>query len=189
MRFLLDSALLGEDFGIAIRYATGVRSDAARLAKKLGCPLTSGGGTEAPPAKGVAPTATSCLSSFAMEALRSLPPYDKVGEFTARFSKIERTYPPSPFHFKCLYVNDSGGEVFVIFIELVPPNTPGRITSGACGDSRKDNPPFYYSRKRHLLVSGGERAAFTRAVGGNDKILLQALALAEAQGVGQACPK
>src|SRR3990172_5485305 len=59
VRFLLDSALLGEDFGIAIRYSAGVRNDAARLAKKLGCPPTSGGGTGAPPPQGGAPTAAS----------------------------------------------------------------------------------------------------------------------------------
>jgi len=187
VRFLLDSALLGEDFGIAIRYATGVRSDAARLAKKLGCPPTSGGGTGAPPAKGVAPTTASCPPSFTMEAFSGLGA--KTGEFTARFSKIVQTYPPSLFYFKCLYISDSGGEVFVVFFDLVPPNTPGSIASGACGNSRKDNHPYYYSRKRYLTVSGGERAAFTRALGGNDKILKAALALAEAQGVGQACPK
>ena len=187
VRFLLDSALFGEDFGIAIRYATGVRSDAARLAKKLGCPLATGGGTGVPPAKGVAPTGASCPSSFPMEAFSSLGA--KTGEFTARFSKIEKTYPPSSFYFKCLYVSDSGGEVFVIFFELVPPDTPGKLPSGGCGSSRKDDYPFYRSRKRYLSVSGGERASFTRAVGGNDKILMAALALAEAQGVGQACPK
>lgn len=37
VRFLLDSALFGEDFGIAIRYAASVRADVARLTNKLGC--------------------------------------------------------------------------------------------------------------------------------------------------------
>lgn len=188
VRFLLDSALFGEDFGIAVRYSAGVRSDARRLAKKLGCPLATGSDAGTPGAKGVAPTASSCPASFSMESLRSLPPYDRVGEFTVRFSRIERTYASSPFNFKCLYVNGSGNEAFVIFIDLVPPDAPGAIASGACGNSRPDNPPTYYSRKRYLTVSAGERAAYTRASGGNEKIARQALALAEAQGVGQACP-
>jgi hypothetical protein len=37
-------------------------------------------------------------------------------------------------------------------------------------------------------VSGGERLSFTRAAG-NEAILKKALALAEAEGVGQPCPK
>jgi hypothetical protein len=183
LRFLLDSDLVGEDFGVAIRYAGAVRADAERLAKKLGCTSPAGGGQV--PVKGVAPSAKSCPPSFRMEALRSLPPYHVTGEFAAIFVRLEKT---GPFTSKCLYESENGNEDFVIFIDHIPPGTPGALASGGCGSSAPDNPPFYRSRKRYLTVSGGERMMFTRAAGGNEKILRQALALAEAEGVGQACP-
>jgi hypothetical protein len=80
-------------------------------------------------------------------------------------------------------------EAFVVFIDLVPPGLSGRFASGDCGRNRPDSPPFYHSRKRYLGVSGGNRAMFQNAVGGNEKILKGVLAAAEAAGVGQACPK
>jgi hypothetical protein len=181
-RFLLDSDLVGEDFRLAVSFAASVHADAARLAKKAGCPLGGGGAKVAD--KGVSPTSGTCPPSFTMESLRSLPPYDATGEFPASFSKLEKT---GTFSWRCLYLRDSGAEAFVIFIDVIPPDTPGALASGACGSTAPDSPPFYRSRKRYVTVSGGERGAFTRAKGGNEAILKQALALAEAQGVGQAC--
>lgn len=144
-------------------------------------PAGQGGGAGAPPAKGATPTASSCPPSFQME-------YDRTGEtFTASFSKIEKL---NAFEFSCLYVKDSGpAEAFVIGIRFVPPDTPGALASGACGDSRADAPPTYFSHKRYLQVSGGSRGTASHATDGDEKILRDALKLAEEKGVGQACPK
>jgi hypothetical protein len=120
-----------------------------------------------------------------MESLQSLPPYGVTGQFEARFSKFEKT---ATYASKCLYLTTNGTEAFVIFLSTVPPGVPGVPQSGGCGGSRSHSPPFYNSAKRYLTVSGGERLSFTRAAGGNEKILLQALALAEAQGAGKPCP-
>jgi hypothetical protein len=87
------------------------------------------------------------------------------------------------------FVEGKEAEAFVVFLDLVPPGLPGRLVSGDCGRTRKDSPPFYYSRKRYMTVSGGNRALFQNAVGGNERILKGVLAAAEAAGVGQACPK
>lgn len=179
-RFLLDSDLVGEDFRIATSYAADVRSEAERLAKKAGCLLP---GQE--PDKGVAASAATCPPSFTMESLQSLPPYGVTGTFKANFSKIENT---SDYSSKCYYASETGVEDFVVFIDFIPADVPGRIASGDCGKNRPDSPPFYHSRKRFITVSGGERLSFTRAQGGNEAILKKAIALAEAQGVGQACP-
>ncbi len=120
-----------------------------------------------------------------MESLQSLPPYGVTGTFKANFSKIEKT---SDYSSKCYYASETGVEDFVVFIDFIPAGVPGRIASGDCGKNRPDSPPFYHSRKRFITVSGGERLSFTRAQGGNEAILKKAIALAEAQGVGQACP-
>jgi hypothetical protein len=181
-RFLLDSALVGEDFRIGIDYAARVRADAERLAKKAGCTLPSSGG---PSDEGKAASASACPALSTMESIQSLPPYAVSGTFPVRFSRFEKTDDHGA---KCLYVTENGNEAFVIFISWVPPDLPGRIASGDCSRTRPDSPPVYNSRKRYLGVSGGERGMFTRALGGNGKVLLQALALAEAQGVGRACP-
>jgi hypothetical protein len=186
LRFLLDSELVGEDFRIATAFSAGVRSDAQRLAKKVGCPLAGTGAPGSGSERGVVPTAKSCPPSFTMESIQSLPPYAKTGEFRATFSRIEKH---ATYGSKCLYLTDGGNEAFVVFLDYNPPNVPGVLASGDCGRSWPDSPPFYRSRKRFLTVSGGERGMFTRAAGGNEAILKQALALAEAEGVGHACPK
>jgi hypothetical protein len=192
-RFLLDSDLVGEDFGFAVAAMRTVRSDVEGLAKKLGCkvsPPASGGGGTSPPDKGKAPTAAVCTpKSIRLEYFSSLG--GKLGEYDARFGKIVQTYPPDPYSNKCIWVTQAGGatEAFVVFIESVPPGLPGRIASGDCGKNRPDSPPFYHSRKRFLSASGGNRQSFQNAVGGNEKIIKGVLAAAEAAGVGQACPK
>jgi hypothetical protein len=185
-RFLLDSALVGEDFRIASSYAAGVRSDAERLAKKAGCRLSGGGGGAQPTGNGATPTAATCPPSFEMESLQSLPPYAVTGTFKTVLGKLEKN---ATFGSKCTYLTENrASEAFVIFFDYNPPGTPGTVVSGNCDDSRKDSYPFFHSRKRYLGVSGGERGMFTRAAGGNEAILRKALALAEAQGVGRACP-
>ena len=181
MRFLLDSDLVGEDFRVAISYANGVRADAERLAKQAGC--AAGGGSQAP-ANGAKPTAAACPPGFTMEALQSLPPYGVAGTFPVTPAGLVQV---SAFDSKCSYVNAAGAEAFVILIDYVPPDAPGRIASGNCG-GRLVNPGLPASTKRYLTVGGGERITSTRAQGGNDAVLRKALALAEAQGVGRACP-
>jgi hypothetical protein len=183
-RFLLDSDLVGEDFRIGVAYATDVRADAERLAKKAGCPLTGGGGTQAP-SNGTIPTAASCPPPFTMESIQSLPPYAVTGTFNIVLSKLEQT---ATYGAKCTYLTeDRKAEAFVIFFSWTPPGIAGTVVSGNCDGNRPDSHPFYNSRKRHLGVSGGERMLFTRAAGGNEVVLKRALALAEAQGVGRAC--
>jgi hypothetical protein len=153
-----------------------------------------GRGTTPPPAPpggvtdtGVVPTAATCPPAFTMEVLQSLPPYAKTGEFDLTSPTIQRTYADSPLYFKCLYLHaQDRGEAFVIFFDIVPPNSPGRIASGDCART-STNP--YASEKRYVTVSGGERRSFTRAAGGNVAVLQRALELAEAQGVGHICPK
>ena len=184
-RFLLNSDLVGEDFGIAVRYATEARAEAERLAKKAGCPLAGGGSGQAP-TNGTTPTAATCPPPFTMESIQSLPPYAVSGTFNIVFSKIEKH---ATYGSKCTYLTeDRRAEAFVIFFDYNPPDVPGLIASGNCGSYRADSPPFYHSRKRFLGVSGGERLSFTRAQSGNEAILKKALALAEAAGVGRACP-
>jgi hypothetical protein len=184
-RFLLDSDLVGEDFRIGVAYATDVRADAERLAKKAGCPLTGGGGTQAP-SDGAVPTAATCPPPFTMESLQSLPPYAVSGTFNIVLSKLEQI---GTYGARCIYLTeDRRAEAFLISFNYAPPGVPGVPASGSCGNSRQDSPPFYNSRKRYLGVSGGERGMFTRAAGGNEAVLKRALALAEAQGVGRACP-
>jgi hypothetical protein len=124
-----------------------------------------------------------------MESLQSLPPHEKTGEFQLKAATIKRVYPQVATIYKCTYLHaQDSGEAFVITFDFTPP-TPGAITAGNCSGSRADSPPFYHSRKRYLTVSGGPRRLFTRAAGGDEMILKQALRLAEAQGVGQACPR
>ncbi|HEU0305083.1 MAG TPA: hypothetical protein VFR32_10945 [Gaiellaceae bacterium] len=191
-RFLLDSALLGEDFGLGVAAMKNFRAEAERLSKKLGCdppPKETGGGSGGAADKGKPPTASVCVpKTIRIEYFSSLGA--KLGEYDAPFSKLVRVYPADPYYYKCLWVTQPGGatEAFVIFIEIIPAGTPGRISSGNCTGNRPDSPPFYHSRKRQLTVSGGNRALFQNAVGGNAKILRGVLAAAEAQGVGPACP-
>ena len=85
------------------------------------------------------------------------------------------------------YVNAAGAEAFVVFVDYVRPDAPGRLASGNCAGTRTDSAAFVSSRKRYLGVGGGERMASTRAQGGSEAVLRKALALAEAQGVGRAC--
>jgi hypothetical protein len=153
-------------------------------------PAGQGGGAGAPPAEGATPTEDTCHDSFQMETLRSIAPYDRTGVFNATLSPTIKT--TGAFEVTCTYLRDgdSSREAFFIRIRFVPPDTPGALPSGACGNSKPDAPPTtYYSHKRYLQVSGGERGAYTRAIGGNEKILKETLALAEAQGIGRACPK
>jgi hypothetical protein len=193
-RFLLDSALLGEDFGLGVAAMRNFRSETERLSKKLGCkaPPKSGGGSGGGGTadKGKPPTDGVCVpKSIRIEYFSSLG--GKLGEYDAPFSKLVKVYPNDPYYWKCLWVTQPGGatEAFVVFIEIIPAGTPGRISSGNCAGNRPDSPPFYHSRKRQLGVSGGNRASFQNAVGGNAKVLKSVLAAAEAAGVGQACPK
>lgn len=193
-RFLLDSDLVGEDFGIAVAAMRAVRTDVERVAKKLGCtvapPASGGGGGGGPSDKGKPPTGAVCTpKTIRMEYFSSLG--GKLGEYDAPFSKLVKVYPTDPYYYKCLWVTQPGGstEAFVAAIEIIPIGTPGRIPSGNCAGTRPDSPPFYHSRKRQLTVSGGNRAMFQNAVGGNEKVLKSVLAAAEAAGVGQACPK
>jgi len=197
-RFLLDSALLGEDFGLGVAAMKTFRSEAERLAKKLGCkapPKDSGGGSGGGGGggsgdKGKPPTASVCVpKTIRLEYFSSLG--GKLGEYDASFSKLIKVYPNDAYFYKCLWVTQPGGttEAFVVFIDLIPPGISGRIASGDCGRNRPDSPPFYHSRKRYLSVSGGNRLSFQNAVGGNEKILKGVLAAAEAAGVGQVCPK
>ena len=195
-RFLLDSALLGEDFGFGVAAMRTFRSEAERLAKKLGCkppPKDSGGdggGGGGSGGKGKAPTASVCVpKSIRLEYFSSLG--GKLGEYDAAFGKLVKVYPNDPYVYKCLWMTQPGGttEAFVVFIDIVPAGTPGRIGSGDCARNRPDSPPFYHSRKRQLSVSGGERLSFQRALIGNQKVIKGVLAAAEAAGVGQVCPK
>lgn len=88
---------------------------------------------------------------------------------------IQRTYPDSPYNFKCVYLHaQDRGEAFVVFIDAVPPNIPGRIASGDCP---RKSPNVLASEKRYVTIAGGERRSFTRAAGGNGAILQQALTL------------
>jgi hypothetical protein len=193
-RFLLDSALLGEDFALGVSAMKSFRAEAERLSKKLGCKpppkeSTGGGGGGGTTGKWKAPTASVCVpKTIRIEYHSDLG--GKLGEYNAVFSKLVQTYPPDKYYAKCLwFVEGKEAEAFVVFLDLVPPGLPGRLVSGDCGRTRKDSPPFYYSRKRYMTVSGGNRALFQNAVGGNERILKGVLAAAEAAGVGQACPK
>jgi hypothetical protein len=193
-RFLLDSALLGEDFALGVSAMKSFRAEAERLSKKLGCKpppkeSTGGGGGGGTTGKWKAPTASVCVpKTIRIEYHSDLG--GKLGEYNAVFSKLVQTYPPDKYYAKCLwFVEGKEAEAFVVFLDLVPPGLPGRLVSGDCGRTRKDSAPFYYSRKRYMTVSGGNRALFQNAVGGNERILKGVLAAAEAAGVGQACPK
>ena len=181
-RFLLDSPLLDEDFTTDARYAARIAADARAQAKKLGCTLPTGGGS-APPRKGIAPTKATCVSSFTMESLRSLPPYDVTGTFGVSLARFEKI---NAHHYRCLWTASDGNEAFVALIDVVPPGSPGEIVSGNCDGTRSPG-SVLYSRKRYLSVGGGTRLSSARAVGGDAKILAQVLAQAEAQGVGAAC--
>jgi hypothetical protein len=188
-RFLLDSPLLGEDFKADAGYAAKIAADARRLAKKLGCPLAAGGGGgTSPTTKGNLPTKGSCLPvSFGMETLSSLPPFGVVGTFDVTLGRFGPG-PQGNFQFTCAWVTtDDQADAFFAVIDVTPANVGG--TAGDCARNRPDDPDagYYYSRKRHLTVSGGTRLSFTRAAGGNGKILKQVLATAEAQGVGPPC--
>jgi hypothetical protein len=193
-RFLLDSALLGEDFALGVSAMKSFRAEAERLSKKLGCKpppkeSTGGGGGGGTTGKWKAPTASVCVpKTIRIEYHSDLG--GKLGEYNAVFSKLVQTYPPDKYYAKCLwFVEGKEAEAFVVFLDLVPPGLPGRLVSGDCGRTRKDSPPFYYSRKRYMTVSGGNRALFQNAVGGNERILKGVLAAAEAAGVGQGCSK
>jgi hypothetical protein len=191
-RFLLDSPLLDENFSADAAYAAKIEAGAKRLAKKLGCPIPAGGGGGGggtPTAgKGKPPTKATCLpASFSMEALSSLPPYDVVGTFSAALSGFMRG-PQGDFQWECTWTTTSDQTLaFLAVIDITPVNVGG--TAGDCAKNRPDDPSsgYYYSRKRHLTVSGGTRLSFTRAAGGDGKILKQVLATAEAQGVGPPC--
>ncbi len=190
-RFLLDSDLVGEDFGFAVSAMSKLRADVERIAKKLGCKVAppSGGGATSP-GTGKPPTAAVCTpTTIRMEYHSSLG--GKLGEYDAVFGQLVQVYPSDPYVYKCLWMTQPGGtvEAFVAFIDFIPAGTPGRIGSGDCGRNRPDSPPFYHSRKRYLTVSGGNRGSFQNALGGNEKVLKGVLAAAEAAGVGQACPK
>jgi hypothetical protein len=192
-RFLLDSALLGEDFALGVSAMKSFRAEAERLSKKLGCKPppkeSTGGGGGGTTGKWKAPTASVCVpKTIRIEYHSDLG--GKLGEYNAVFSKLVQTYPPDKYYAKCLwFVEGKEAEAFVVFLDLAPPGLPGRLVSGDCGRTRKDSAPFYYSRKRYMTVSGGNRALFQNAVGGNEKILKGVLTAAEAAGVGQACPK
>ncbi len=184
-RFLLDSQLVGENFGIAIAFAAKVRADADRLAKKLGCEPSAGGdgGGGVPPAKGGPPTAATCPPAFTMEYFNVSGV--KLGEFAVTGPTLTRVYPNDPYFHKCVYFNPADkGENFVVFISTIPPGIQGRLPSGDCGHTT-DSP--FASDKRYVTVGGGTRREGNHAVGGDQKIVLQALRLAEAQGVGRAC--
>ena len=192
-RFLLDSALLGEDFGVGIAAMKAFRSEAERLSRKLGCkpppaPTAGGGSGGGTADKGKPPTAAVCVpKTIRMEYFSSLGA--KLGEYDARFDRLVKLNPDDPYSYKCLWVGTGPtDEAFVVFIGFAPPNTPGRVAAGNCDGTKTDNYPFYNSRKRYLGVSGGERKSFQRALGGNEKILKSVLAAAEAAGVGRACP-
>ena len=135
------------------------------------------------------PTAAVCKpATIRMEYFSSLG--SKLGEYDATFARLSKVYPNDPYNFKCLWVaSGPTDEAFVVFIGIIPPGIPGRLVSGNCDGTRKDNYPFYNSRKRYLSVSGGERKSFQNAVGGNEKIIKGVLASAEAAGVGPPCPK
>jgi hypothetical protein len=189
-RFLLDSALLGEDFRLGVAAMKRFVSEADRLARKLGCDPPSGGGqgggggTEVKP-----PTAAVCVpASIRMEYFSSLG--GKLGEYDAAFATLTRVYPNDPYSYKCLWTTQPGGttEAFLVTLDVTPAGVQGRIAAGDCGRNRPDSPPFYHSRKRFLTVSGGNRLSFQNAVGGNEKVLKGILAAAEAAGVGRACP-
>jgi hypothetical protein len=172
-RFLLDAELLEYDFTDAIALAGRIRSDTRADVTRL--------------AAGALPTAAACPGPFRMEAIGSLPPHDVVGQFDVRLSELERR---TEHVYVCKYVrsDNPAAEAYVIFIALTPLGTPGAVPSGNCSGRRPDSHPFYHSRKRYLSVSGGSRGLFTRAAGGDEAKLKEALARAEAEGVGQACP-
>lgn len=190
-RFVLDSDLVGEDFGIAVRYTEKVRADAERLARKLGCTVELPPSDPGPPPRGrpKEPTAATCPPPFPMEVVNFSGV--RVGEFTVTGPTLQRTYPDDPgrpYSFKCLYFNPGDrGENFVVFVDVVPPDVPGTIPSGNCSGSRPDTPPSFHSRTRYLSVSGGTRREGNRAVGGDAKIVRAALTRAEAQRVGLPC--
>lgn len=181
-RFLLDSPLLDEDFTTDARYAARIAADARTQAKRLGCALPAAGGTT-PPGKGAAPTKATCVSSFTMESIRSVPPYDVTGTFGVGLARFERI---NAHHYRCLWTAGNGSEAFIALIDVVPPGSPGELASGNCDGTRSPG-SVLYSRKRHLSVGGGTRLSSARAAGGDAKILAQVLAQAEAQGVGAAC--
>ncbi len=191
-RFLLDSDLMGKDFGIAVSAMASVRADVERIAKKLGCkvaPPSGGGGGASPPGKGKPPTAAVCKpTTIRIEYFSSLG--GKLGEYNAVFNRIEKV-PTATLTHKCLWFVEGSttSESFVAFISYIPIGTPGTVPSGDCFRNRPDSPPFYHSRKRQLSVSGGNRQSFQNALGGNEKVLKGVLAAAEAAGVGTACPK
>lgn len=187
-RFLLDSDLVGESFGVAIAYSAKTRAEAERLAKKLGCAITAPMPPGPPPpsdGQGKPPTPAVCVpSTIRMEYFGSLG--GKLGEYDVRFHALVNT---GELGAKCLWVGSGPtDEAFVAFISYVPIGTPGSVPSGDCSRTKPDNPPFFHSRKRQLTVSGGNRKSFQNAVGGNDKILKGVLAAAEAAGVGKPCP-
>jgi hypothetical protein len=188
-RFLLDSALLGEDFGIGVAAMKTFRSEAERLARKLGCkaPPKEAGDGGGSGAKGKPPTAAVCQpKTIRMEYFSSLGA--KLGEYDAKFQELTKVNLDDPYWYKCLwYASAPKDEAFVVFITFTPPGVPGRVASGNCDGTRKDSHPFYNSRKRYLGVSGGERKSFQRALVGNEKILKGVLAAAEAAGVGRPC--
>lgn len=186
-RFLLDSDLLHESFAADAALAGTARTDAERFAKKLGCSIASTPTTPTTPSGsgGAAkpPTAAVCVpTTIRLEYFSDLGP--KLGEYDAHFQSLVIT---GTYAAKCLWVaSGPTDEAFVAFIDFVPDGIQGALPSGAC-TGRRDSPPFYYSRKRYLTVSGGNRKSFQRAVGGNEKVLKSVLAAAEAAGVGKPC--
>ncbi|HKI91673.1 MAG TPA: hypothetical protein VJ986_05190, partial [Gaiellaceae bacterium] len=183
-RFLVDSDLLRENFAADAALAAAAGTDAERFATKLGCTITT---TPAPPSTGgpgKPPTAAVCVpGSIRMEYSTMFGV--KLGEYDASFQELVTR---NEYAAKCLWVAGGGptDEAFVVFIDFVPDGVQGALPSGAC-TGRQDSPPFYYSHKRYLTVSGGPRKYYQAAVAGNETILKGVLAAAEAAGVGKAC--
>jgi hypothetical protein len=185
-------ALLVATWTPSTRCITVVRNGATSLAGALlavGVLVAAGSASSRGEAIPKAPTAAVCVPKTVRMEYFSFGG-GKLGEYDAPFGKVVKVYPPDPYSYKCLWMTQPGGtaEAFVVFLDLIPAGLPGRIASGDCARNRRDNPPFYYSRKRYLTVSGGNRIESQRALGGNEKIFKGVLAAAEAAGGGVKCP-
>jgi hypothetical protein len=102
-RFLVDSELLGENFAADVALAGALRAEAGRLAKMLGCTITT---TPSPPSAGgpgKPPTAAVCVpSSIRLEYFSDLG--GKLGEYDAHFEALVNT---NTYAAKCLWVGSN----------------------------------------------------------------------------------
>jgi hypothetical protein len=155
-------------------------SDSARLADRVGVRATELAASGPQPLG--QPTAAVCVpATFTMEEFNAFG--DRTGRTQeARFASLADG--AHQYEKRCLWNWTGGAEAFVVFVGFAPPGAPGIAVSGDCG---RTSPDPHRSDTRHITVGGGNRIEGWHAAGGDEAVLRQVLAAAEAAGVGQAC--